>query len=176
MFMFLGTKFWKFDPTQKPPVKSTYPKPISNWDGIPDNIDAALHYTNGYTYFFKDDNYYRFNDRTFAVIISFINIFYYLYSKHGIRSNRSRPPISVWSDEPDIYDTVSVVWHAQVDVADPPFPRNAGYWWFGCRAANKGHQDMTAASSVLKSTWMDIKRDHKGNQNTDVGDQIMDAG
>jgi len=67
-FNFLGTKFWKFDPTQKPnPVVSTYPKPISNWDGIPDNIDAALHYTNGYTYFFKDENYYRFNDRTFAV-------------------------------------------------------------------------------------------------------------
>lgn len=62
-----GTKFWKFDPMQKPPVKSTYPKPISNWDGIPDNLDAALHYTNGYTYFFKDGNYYRFNDRTFAV-------------------------------------------------------------------------------------------------------------
>lgn len=52
---------------QKPPVSKTYPKPISNWDGIPDNIDAALHYTNGYTYFFKDENYYRFNDRTFAV-------------------------------------------------------------------------------------------------------------
>ncbi|XP_025413981.1 matrix metalloproteinase-16 isoform X2 [Sipha flava] len=128
IYFFKGTKFWKFDPTQKPPVKSTYPKPISNWDGIPDNLDAALHYTNGYTYFFKDDNYYRFNDRTFAV-----------------------------------------------DVADPPFPRNAGYWWFGCRAANKGHQDMTAASSVLKSTWMNVKQDHKGNQNTDVGDQIMDA-
>lgn len=52
---------------------NTYPKPISNWDGIPDNIDAALHYTNGYTYFFKDENYYRFNDRTFAVNIYLLN-------------------------------------------------------------------------------------------------------
>lgn len=68
-FVVLGTKFWKFDPMQTPPVKSTYPKPISNWDGIPDNLDAALHYTNGYTYFFKDGNYYRFNDRMFAVSI-----------------------------------------------------------------------------------------------------------
>lgn len=64
----LGSKFWRFDPTQKPPVKSTYPKPISNWEGIPDNIDDALQYTNGYTYFFKNGQYWRFNDRTFSVI------------------------------------------------------------------------------------------------------------
>lgn len=70
-FFILGKHFWKFDPTQKPPVKNTYPKPISNWDGIPDNLDAALHYTNGYTYFFKDENYYRFNDRTFAVSVAY---------------------------------------------------------------------------------------------------------
>nr|CAD7403544.1 unnamed protein product [Timema cristinae] len=61
------SKFWRFDPSQRPPVKSTYPKPISNWEGIPDNVDAALQYTNGYTYFFKGNAYYRFNDRTFAV-------------------------------------------------------------------------------------------------------------
>lgn len=63
-----GSKFWRFDPSQKPPVKSTYPKPLSNWEGIPDNLDAALQYTNGYTYFFKRGQYYRFNDRTFTVI------------------------------------------------------------------------------------------------------------
>lgn len=63
----LGSKFWKFDPTQKPPVKSNYPKPISNWEGIPNDMDAALQYTNGYTYFFKGGNYYRFNDRAFMV-------------------------------------------------------------------------------------------------------------
>jgi len=65
----------------------------------------------------------------------------------------------------------------QVDTADPPFPRNAGYWWFGCRAENKGHrQEVTAAPSILRPTWMEVRRDHKGNQNTDVGDLIMDAG
>jgi hypothetical protein len=63
-----GSKFWRFDPSQKPPVKSTYPKLLSNWEGIPDNLDSALQYTNGYTYFFKRGQYYRFNDRTFTVI------------------------------------------------------------------------------------------------------------
>lgn len=60
-------KFWKFDPSATPPVKKTYPKPISNWDGIPNKLDAALQYTNGYTYFFKKGAYWRFNDRNFMV-------------------------------------------------------------------------------------------------------------
>lgn len=67
IYFYKGSKFWRFDPAQRPPVKSTYPKPLSNWEGVPNNIDAALHYTNGYTYFFKDGAYYRFNDRTFSV-------------------------------------------------------------------------------------------------------------
>lgn len=65
--LILGSKFWRFDPSQRPPVKSTYPKLLSNWQGLPDNIDAAFQYTNGYTYFYKDNAYYRFNDRLFAV-------------------------------------------------------------------------------------------------------------
>lgn len=67
IYFYKGSKFWRFDPLKRPPVKTTYPKPVSNWEGIPDDIDAALQYTNGYTYFFKGDKYYRFNDRTFAV-------------------------------------------------------------------------------------------------------------
>lgn len=67
IYFYKGSKFWRFDPSQRPPVKSTYPKPISNWEGVPSNLDAAFQYTNGYTYFIKDNAYYRFNDRTFSV-------------------------------------------------------------------------------------------------------------
>lgn len=67
IYFYKGTKFWRFDPLKRPPVKSTYPKPIANWEGVPNSIDAALQYVNGYTYFFKGDKYYRFNDRTFSV-------------------------------------------------------------------------------------------------------------
>ncbi|XP_059487299.1 matrix metalloproteinase-14 isoform X2 [Neocloeon triangulifer] len=67
IYFFKDTQFYRFDPSAKPPVKSNYPKLISNWAGIPDNLDSALQYTNGYTYFFKNGQYYRFNDRTFAV-------------------------------------------------------------------------------------------------------------
>ncbi|KAE8746417.1 matrix metalloproteinase [Frankliniella occidentalis] len=91
IYFFKRDKFWRFDPSSRPPVKNTYPKPIANWEGLPNDLDAALQYTNGFTYFFKGGQYYRFNDRAFAV-----------------------------------------------DVANPPFPRPAGYWWFGCRSATKG--------------------------------------
>ncbi|XP_017838083.1 matrix metalloproteinase-14 isoform X2 [Drosophila busckii] len=67
IYFFKGSKFWRFDPAKKPPVKASYPKPISNWEGVPNNLDAALRYTNGYTYFFKGDKYYRFHDARFAV-------------------------------------------------------------------------------------------------------------
>nr|XP_018911716.1 PREDICTED: matrix metalloproteinase-14 isoform X2 [Bemisia tabaci] len=138
IYFFKGSKFWRFDPTMKPPVKSTYPKPLSNWEGIPDNLDAALHYTNGYTYFFKNGMYWRFNDRTFAV-----------------------------------------------DSADPPFPRSAGYWWFGCRSATKAGStpshssaatDTDGQGSELEPSWVIGQEGKHKNQNTDVDDLILDAG
>ena len=66
---FLKHYYWRFDPDQSPPVRSSYPRPISNWNGLPDNLDAALLYRNGFSYFFKGNDYWRFNDRAFAVNI-----------------------------------------------------------------------------------------------------------
>ncbi|XP_014475595.1 PREDICTED: matrix metalloproteinase-14 isoform X4 [Dinoponera quadriceps] len=66
IYFYKGTKFWRFDPASKPPVRSSYPKLIKNWQGIPDHVNAAVTYK-GYTYFFQDNAYYRFNDRTFSV-------------------------------------------------------------------------------------------------------------
>jgi len=62
IYFFKGSNYWKFDPDRSPPVDSSYPRPISNWEGIPPNIDAALQYSNGRTYFFKDGQYYRFDN------------------------------------------------------------------------------------------------------------------
>ncbi|KAG8034818.1 hypothetical protein G9C98_007894 [Cotesia typhae] len=44
IYFYKGTKFWRFDPAQRPPVKSTYPKLISNWEGVPNNMEATLTY------------------------------------------------------------------------------------------------------------------------------------
>ncbi|XP_072765543.1 matrix metalloproteinase-14-like isoform X2 [Anoplolepis gracilipes] len=66
IYFYKGAKFWRFDPSSKPPVRSNYPKLLQNWQGIPNHINAAVTYK-GYTYFFQDNAYYRFNDRTFKV-------------------------------------------------------------------------------------------------------------
>ncbi|XP_042226891.1 matrix metalloproteinase-16-like [Homarus americanus] len=58
IYFFKGSEYWRFDPAQRPPVKESYPKDISNWEGLPNNIDG-LQYSNGYTYFFKDGQYWR---------------------------------------------------------------------------------------------------------------------
>lgn len=68
IYFLKGSRYWLFDPLQRPPVSSTYPKPIQSlWKGIPDRIDAAFQDTDGYTYFFKRENFFRFNDSAFSV-------------------------------------------------------------------------------------------------------------
>ena len=51
-------------------MDSSYPRPITNWEGIPDNLDAATTYTNGKTYFFKGSKYYKFDDEKFELASS----------------------------------------------------------------------------------------------------------
>ena len=67
IYFFKGSQYWKFDPDKSPPMDSTYPRPVSNWDGVPDNIDSAMQYSNGKTYFFKGGKYYRFDDNLLTV-------------------------------------------------------------------------------------------------------------
>jgi len=67
IYFFKGNMYWKYDPKAFLPVDSAYPREVSNWEGIPNSIDAALQYSNGYTYFFKNGHYWRFNDAEFRV-------------------------------------------------------------------------------------------------------------
>lgn len=70
IILLLGTKFWKYDPNSEIPVSAAYPKSIKfYWDGVPNNIDAAFQYTNGLSYFFKDEKYYRLKERTSEVSV-----------------------------------------------------------------------------------------------------------
>ena len=111
IYFFKGSQYWKFDPDKKPPVSSSYPRPVSNWEGIPNRLDAALQYKNGKTYFFKDGKYYRFDDDKFTL-------------------------------DQD---------------ANPSFPRESGFWWFGC---DPNSVRLTKAENNLDSdvTWSEFSQ------------------
>lgn len=66
-YFFKGDQYWRFDSRNDPPVSDRYPRPITNWNDVPNDLDAAFQWENGKTYFFKGKNYYRFNDRLFVV-------------------------------------------------------------------------------------------------------------
>ena len=45
-----------------------YPRPIRGaWNGVPDNLDAAMQWKNGKSYFFKGIRYYGLDDHTLTV-------------------------------------------------------------------------------------------------------------
>lgn len=66
-YFFKGAQYWRYDSRSEVPVSDRYPQPISNWNGLPDHLDAAFQWQNGYSYFFKGSHYYRFNDKDFGV-------------------------------------------------------------------------------------------------------------
>ena len=67
IYFFKGRRYWRFDPDDSNrPVSRFYPKDIKLWD-LPSNIDGAVQWSNQYTYFFHDGNYYRFNDMRFSI-------------------------------------------------------------------------------------------------------------
>lgn len=68
-YFFKGAQYWRYDSRSEVPVSDRYPQPISNWNGLPDHLDAAFQWQNGYSYFFKGSHYYRFNDKDFGVSV-----------------------------------------------------------------------------------------------------------
>ena len=63
LYVFKGSRYWKY-----PDIHHMH---ISNWDGIPDNLDAALQFSNGKSYFFKRSKYYLYNDTADSVSLGF---------------------------------------------------------------------------------------------------------
>ena len=54
--------YWRLDDTRRQ-TSPNYPQGISNWRGIPDQIDDVLLWGHNWqTYFFKGDKYYKYKD------------------------------------------------------------------------------------------------------------------
>lgn len=61
-----GSEYWQWDELSSTNELRQYPKPLSNLVmGLPSNPDGAFTWTNGYTYVFKGDHYWRINPKRF---------------------------------------------------------------------------------------------------------------
>lgn len=54
-------KYYRYNRTQDS-VEAGYPRPLTDWRGLPPHIDAAAQGANGRTYFFSGTDYWRYDD------------------------------------------------------------------------------------------------------------------
>ncbi|XP_071945156.1 stromelysin-1-like [Antedon mediterranea] len=74
-YFFKGSRVWRFDEVEKK-VDSGFPAQIKEvFKGVPDDIDAAFQYNDGYTYFIKGRQYYRYDNKRERVDNGFPRIF-----------------------------------------------------------------------------------------------------
>ena len=64
----------------------------------------------------------------------------------------------------------------KVDDGDPPFPRPAGYWWFGCETSSQQlrQNDTRTVVNIQSDQRSDVPL--RDNDNFDVSSEILDAG
>ncbi|XP_062337302.1 matrix metalloproteinase-14b [Osmerus eperlanus] len=66
-YYFRANKYYRFNEDTRS-VDPEYPKPISVWQGVPDNIKAAfMSRDQGHTYFYKANKYWKFNNQMLRV-------------------------------------------------------------------------------------------------------------
>ncbi|XP_063960627.1 matrix metalloproteinase-14-like [Lytechinus pictus] len=57
-YFFKGSEYWRFRDRE---MAGTYPRPMSDWGGVPDDVDAAYVWSrNGRIYFTKGNQYYAY--------------------------------------------------------------------------------------------------------------------
>uniref|UniRef100_W5LP43 Matrix metallopeptidase 14b (membrane-inserted) n=1 Tax=Astyanax mexicanus TaxID=7994 RepID=W5LP43_ASTMX len=66
-YFFRGNKYYRYNEDTRS-VDPDYPKPISKWQGVPDNIKASfISRDQSYTYFYKANKYWKFNNQLLRV-------------------------------------------------------------------------------------------------------------
>lgn len=159
-YFFKGTQYWRYNGKK---MDGDYPKEIRDgFTGIPDHLDAAMVWSgNGKIYFFKGSKFWKFDPMQKPPV-----------------SMKYPKPISNWEGIPNNIDAALTYTNGwtyffkkgeyyrfndrsfSVDDADPPFPRNAGYWWFGCRSETKG--GITVDPMVVTK----VNKDYEENSNS----------
>ena len=65
---FSDDKYYKYQEIgERSGIAPGYPKPLSNWRGLPNTISTAFKWDNDIVYFFSGTQYFAFDDSTFQV-------------------------------------------------------------------------------------------------------------
>ncbi|XP_077994650.1 matrix metalloproteinase-19-like [Glandiceps talaboti] len=67
IYIFKGSRYYIWDEYTEKIIPGANRRIRKHWHGLPSKIDAAFKWKNGRTYFFKDDEYWRYNDMGFKV-------------------------------------------------------------------------------------------------------------
>jgi hypothetical protein len=61
MFNYSKDMYWRYNETTRK-MDPGYPHNIDRWRGVPSDLDAAMTWTDGLTYFFKGRLFWRFDN------------------------------------------------------------------------------------------------------------------
>jgi len=127
-YFFKDGLFWRF--SDKTP-SSGYPKSISNWPGLPLGIQAAFQFEDRNIYFFKGNNYWKFDTNKYKVPAG--------YPRQIADWNNIPESVDAaftWDNGKTYFFKNGQYWRYDPEElagsSNPPFPRDAGHWWFGC--------------------------------------------
>ena len=158
-----------------------YPKALSKgFPDIPGNLDTAFVWGgNGKIYFFKGDDYYKFDpDKTPHVQTSKYPRDISAWDLPG-----SLDAALQWSNGKTYFFKQGKYWRFDdrlftIDQrADPRFPRGAGEWWFGCPAALpllKPEMDGFPVSAGIQQDYVYVELGFDYTDTT-AGDEDLDA-
>jgi len=173
-YFFKGNQYWKF---QNMAPSRGYPRPITKgFPGIPASVDTAFVWGgNGKIYFFKGGNYWKFDPER----------------KPHVREDIYPKKISSW-DLPSGIDA-ALQWNNgrtyffkkgqywrfndrefTIDRANPPFPRDASHWWFGCPKVG-GLTSLVPVDQSLTRGSFKFATDEEEDSYGYVGDEDLDV-
>ncbi|XP_040581944.1 LOW QUALITY PROTEIN: stromelysin-3-like [Lepeophtheirus salmonis] len=168
-YIFKGSQYWKFKNLE--PQKD-YPRKIEDgFPGIPVDLDAVFVWGgNGKIYFFKNGLYYRFDpERTPEVSWKYPKeVQNWGFSRASAATQWKNGFTYFFMDDGTYYRFNDRKF--QIDNGEPPFPRDAGKWWFGCK-------DNTLESDTNFYNFLGLRNDFQDIKRTfdEEGDETLDA-
>merc|ERR1712032_1773403 len=173
-YIFRGDSYWKLTADS---VAPGYPRKIAqDWPGLPSNLDAGFTWAKTKsTYFFKGNQYWKFHPER----------------KPHVREDIYPKKISSW-DLPSGIDA-ALQWNNgrtyffkkgqywrfndrefTIDRANPPFPRDASHWWFGCPKVG-GLTSLLPVDQSLTRGSFKFATDEEEDSYGYVGDEDLDV-